>query len=216
MDEALLRMSKTLTKWKTHPLIHLLILKKLRQPNTLLLDLIPDNSPRDIVRAVELQDLLGPQHFIEGRLVQEWRGVQQQHYNNEYPSSKRDGLSWSAMVIRNVLRYCREHWLERNKFVQDHQINQTQERMKINILNALEDEFAKGIDGIALDERFLFNINLSHLKKLTFAAQRDWLNHVYTARHFFGERTVHERTLMQRFMERWRAPRRRRRATCRS
>ena len=43
-------------------------------------------------------------------------------------------------------------------------------------------------------------------------AQRAWLDHVYTARHFYGERTVQERATMQRFMERWRAPRRRQRA----
>ena len=176
----------------------------------LLLDLLPENCPRNIVCAAEAQDLLGPQRFVEGRLVTEWRVVQQHYYDTEYPKCKRTGMSWTAMVIRNVLRYCREHWLERNKYVQENRVNQTQERLKKNILNAIENEFEKGIDGIALDERFLFDIDLTRLRKLSFAAQRDWLEHVYTARQFFGERTVHERTQMQRFMERWRAPRRRR------
>ena len=210
MGESLLRFSKTLKKWNTHPLIRLLILKKLRQPNSLILDLIPVNSPRELVRAAEKQDLLGPQRFIEGRLVCDWSKAQQMHYTSEYPKCRRTGLSWAAMVIRNILRYCRDHWLERNKYVQENRVNQTQERLRSNILNAIEDEFEKGIDGIALDERFLFDIELTRLQKLSFAAQKDWLDHVYTARQFFGEHTVHERTQMQRFMERWRAPRRRR------
>lgn len=210
MGTSLMRFSKTLTKWKTQPLIHLMLLKKLRCPDMLILDMIPGDSPIDIVRAAEEQDLLGAHRFIEGRITRGWGKAQQCYYTKEYPKLRRTGVSWAAMVIRNVLRYCREQWFERNKYVQETQLNQSQEKLKRNIVAALENEYEKGIDGISLDERFLFDVDLSQLKKLSMNAQRDWLDHVYTARHFYGERTVHERSAMQRFMERWRAPRRRR------
>ena len=211
MGEGLLRFSKTLALWKTHPLIRILILKKLQKPHMLVLDLLPHETPRDIVQAAKDQDLLGIDRFIEGRISRGWRNAQQRYYSQEYPDIKRNGLSWAAMVIRNVLRYCRDHWLARNEFVQEHKINQSQEKLKLNILHALEDEYEKGINGIPLDERFLFDVELSQLQKLSLDAQRSWLEHVYTARNFFGERSTREREDMQRFMERWRAPRRRRR-----
>ena len=212
MGQSLIRFSKTLKKWNTHPLIHLLLLKKLRYPDKFMLDMIPGNSPRDIVRAAEEQDLIGAHRFIEGRITQGWGRAQQSYYLKEYPASKRNGISWAAMVIRNILRYCREQWLERNQYVKEHQINQSQDKLKRNIVIALENEYERGVNGISVDERFLFDVELSQLKKLSMNAQRDWLDHVYTARNFYGERTVNERSAMQRFMERWRAPRRRRRA----
>ena len=211
MGEGLLRLSKTLALWKTHPLIRILLLKKLKNPHMLVLDLLPDESPVEIVQAAQEQDLLGLDRFIEGRISIGWRKAQQRYYSQEYPDIKRTGISWAAMVIRNVLRYCRDHWLARNAFVQEKRINQSQEKLKLNILHALEAEYEKGINGVSLDERFLFDVELTQLKKLSFDAQRSWLEHVYTARNFFGERSTSEREEMQRFMERWRAPRRRRR-----
>ena len=211
MGDGLLRLSKTLSAWKTHPLIRLMILKKLQHPHKLILDLLPNETPMEIVQAAQEQDLLGIDRFIEGRIAIGWRKAQQKYYSCEYPDIKRTGLSWSAMVIRNILRYCRDHWTARNKFVQENRINQAQYKLKLNILRALEDEYARGINGVSLDERFLFDIELSQLQKLSFDAQRSWLEHVYTARNFFGERSTREREEMQRFMERWRAPRRRRR-----
>ena len=178
-----------------------------------MLDLIPRDSPRTIVHAAKEQDLLGAYLFIEGRITKGWGAAQQLYYDDEYPKLRRTGVSWSAMVVRNILRYCREHWLGRNQYVQDNQINQSQEKLKRNILRALESEYEKGVEGILLNERFLFDIDLSQLKKLSMNAQRAWIDHVYTARHFYGERTANERASMQRFMKRWRAPRRRRRAS---
>ena len=83
--------------------------------------------------------------------------------------------------------------------------------LRNRILDQLEDEYSKGINGIPIDERSLFNIDLQKLQQLSLAAQRDWLDHVYTARNFFGERSIQERENMQRFMQRWIVPRRRRR-----
>ena len=211
MCDGLIRMSNTLSTWDTDPRLHVLFIKKLRQPRSLMLDLIPDGCSVDLIQAAKEQDLLGYDRFIEGRLTSSWRNIQQSYYNVNHPDTFRNGKRWAAVVIRNILRYCRQHWLVRNKFVDEKKINHNQEVLKYRVLDKLEDEFAKGVNGIPIDERFLFDIDLEQLKKLSLAAQRDWLDHIYTARHFFGERSTRERTNMQRFMERWLRPRRGRR-----
>ena len=211
MCDGLLRMSKTLDAWNTEPNIHLIFIQKLRNPRMLMLDLIPDGCSLPLIQAAKEQDLLGYDRFIEGRLTKSWRCIQQNYYDSQYPDSRRTGLRWASLVIKNILRYCREHWLVRNKYVEENKINREQEVLKLRILDQLEDEFSKGVTGVPIDERFLFNIDLEQLKKLSTAAQRDWLDHVYTARHFYGERSTRERQDMQRFMERWLRPRGRRR-----
>ena len=211
MCEGLLRLSNTLSQWNTAPTLHALFIKKLRQPNMLMLDLIPDGSAVAVVEAAKEQDLLGYDRFIEGRITQSWKQIQQQYYEENYPDSRRNGQRWAAMVIKNILRYCRSHWLVRNKYVEENKINRAQELLRNNILDQLEDEFAKGVNGIPIDDRFLFSIDLEQLKKLSLSAQRDWLDYVYIARNFYGERSTRERIDMQRFMERWLRPRGRRR-----
>ena len=211
VNEGLLRLSDTLKYWNTDPKVHVLFLKKLRNPRMLMLDLIPYGSPIMLIQAAKEQDLLGVDRFIEGRLTSTWRKIQQQYYEANYPDTRKNGLRWASLVLRNIFRYCRQHWLIRNKFVEDHKINREQEVLQHRIIEQLEDEHAKGINGVAIDERFLFDISLEQLKRLSIAAQRDWLDHVYTARHFYGERSTRERQRMQRFMEQWMAPRGRRR-----
>ena len=207
-SEALLRFSKTLEKWNTAPILRFLLIHKLQQPNKYFLDFIPNNSPDDLIAAAKEQDIYGLGRFLEGRLSRRWGQLQQRHYYEQYPKTKKNGVLWSAMVIRNILRYCREHWSARNQFNTDENIRKSQDQIRKKILNEVVDEYEKSTCGVSVDEQFLFDIDLERLRKLSMDAQRCWLEYVYTARHYYGERTSRERRDMQRFMERWRGPRR--------
>ena len=127
------------------------------------------------------------------------------------PDTKKTGVLWSAMVIRNILRYCKEHWKIRNQYLSDENIRKSQENIRNKILNEVIDELGKGICGISTDMQFLFEMDIDRMKQLSMEAQRSWLEYVYSARNFCGERTSQEVRDMHRFMERWRRPRRGRR-----
>lgn len=210
-SEALLRFSNTLDKWNTAPMIRFLFLRKLQQPDKFFLDFIPSNSPDSLIAAAKEQDIYGLGRFLEGRLTSKWRHLQDVHHKENCPETKKTGVLWSAMVIRNILRYCKEHWKIRNQYLSDENIRKSQENIRNKILNEVIDELGKGICGISTDMQFLFEMDIDRMKQLSMEAQRSWLEYVYSARNFCGERTSQEVRDMHRFMERWRRPRRGRR-----
>ena len=168
----------------------------------------PAMSHPYIVDAAEEQDSIGFLNFLSGRVSTKWSEAQQAYLNLAYPESKSTGRSWAAGLVRNICSYTKLLWVKRSAAIHEDDSTKWRRKTDTDLGRNIQALYAQGVNSVACEERFLFDIDLCDLLALPITAKQQWIDAIIAAQEFFEVRTQSELEIMQRFMERWRTRRR--------
>ena len=136
--------------------------------------------------AVQNQDKVGWQSFLEGCPVKGWAEVQQRHY--EWIKCQRTGERWLASLIQKVWDVAWDLWDHRNNVAHD---KDSSVRVK-QLLKDIEEQFNLGWSTVTQDAKALFRPGKERILAGNQAMQLAWLVRIRTARHLFSERVEEE------------------------
>jgi hypothetical protein len=180
-EESLVKLKAWMDSVDTIPGVAELIIDRLREWRTA--PTSPDNpidhSFPGITAAVEAQDTIGWDRFLEGCLAQEWRSAQQTYY--QWLDSRRTGLRWASSLITKLLDVAWDQWEHRNSVV--HPQKRTGVGQPIPATDdRIREEWAKGTADLPLNDHHHFIGTLDERLSSSPVVRRAWLRNVQAAR----------------------------------
>ena len=164
----------------------------------------PAQSQPSIIAAATDQDSIGYCNFLLDRILAKWKKAQQLYLDLAYPDDKYTGGQWAAGLIRNMSLYTKLIWTRRSKEIHEDDDVRWKEQKELTLDTSIRNLYVLGINSVACEERFLFDIKVATLLRLPITAKSQWIDAVTAAQDFFEKRTQLEIEIMRRFMERWR------------
>ena len=133
-----------------------------------------------IKRAIKQQEKIGWDHFLLGRISQQWSEIQAKHYKNI--GSKKTGERWAEILIKEIWRIHCSIWNGRNEILHgtgNHVVLGTKVYEK-----EIEKELNKGSKLILNSDKYLFRgISMVDVRKWKADKKQKWLDTVTAARH---------------------------------
>ena len=131
--------------------------------------------------AAMIQDEIGWENFLFGRIATEWRRIQAEHYRDT--SSKRTVKRWASGLVLHLLAICHGVWMSRNGVVH---ARDESGRLLADV-EAVDDEirtqFDVGTDGLYPgDQHFLTRRSLKKVLKDTLPNKRLWVECIQECR----------------------------------
>lgn len=172
-------LKKDMRRMKTAPPIIDAICKRLRQWRcNLPLEAIPTTLPR-LREALELQDLIGWDHFLEGALVTHWQEAQASYLTRI--GSRRTSLRWISALIRKLWDVAWDQWDHRNHVLHETENVVTHDERETTALQ-IRREFLTGKGLLPASASPLFYGTVERILNKTIPRQQQWLKYVHEAR----------------------------------
>jgi hypothetical protein len=169
-----------MTKQKTHPAIKRIICERLLAWHSG----IPSQAQPDGIpflrSAVNAQDALGWQSFLEGGLAFDWQFAQQ-HYFKSLKSMK-SGRRWVSALIRKLWTVAWDQWQHRNGILHDRDSTQQHKLLSHDTDRLISRQFAMGVQGLPSNNHFLFQEPMEELLKAPLYVRKQWLALAQSAR----------------------------------
>ena len=134
-------------------------------------------------RLARSQDLIGWRRFMEGMISKEILNV---HYSTSWDSEEDmpEPSAWAKGLVIKLLETTHGQWLYRNVHVHDVISGSLATARKEELHKAIEDELALGGEGLAEEDLYLLEINLSDLETTSGEDQTYWLLSIRAAREW--------------------------------
>ena len=179
-DASLKRLELELGRLYTDPTISRLIISRLsnwkhRQP----FGELPRHLPHRILAAVEDQDRIGWDSFLEGGVSRTWRYAQEGYLT--FTSSPRSSLQWASALIRKLFDVAWDQWEHRNRILHDSN-NKFDQAAVIQAELRIRQEFISGYGLLSPSDKGLFRPGLKRILARPLSLKLNWLQHVQTAR----------------------------------
>ena len=191
---------KWMTKTKTLPAIAGVIKSRLLQwhLNSVLTPYTTDYP--GLTAAIQAQDLLGWQNFLDGLLTPEWESVQSTYLT--WINSKQTGKRWVEALITKVWDVAWDQWQHRNGIAHGETTDEFCFDMD-EIDCQIQDEFIRGYRTLPKRERHLFSGTLEELLDKSARFRRAWLENVTSARKTQQSRDLRNYNQERTHMTRW-------------
>ena len=138
-----------------------------------------------VLEAAIDQDEIGWSNFLEGRLSNQWRVIQQQYFISI--RSRRTVQRWMADLITNILQLTHKAWTTRNDIVHEKTKGISAAQAEANAAQ-IELEFSIGSEQILAKDKHLFTDRTQdHLLCLNSNAHQNWIDEVAEARKQYHE-----------------------------
>lgn len=160
-------------------------------------------NPCVIALGVE-QDETGMMNFFRGRISTKWLEVQESHLRRSHIPSRKRGSTWTAGFIRQIYKWCRALWDDRNALVH---IKIADDKAKVVASYTdckIIKEFQQGINGIrARDQHVLLDLSVEEVLSKKQPHKLNWLRHVKATRQRCQNFEMTQMERMRKFMEKW-------------
>jgi hypothetical protein len=169
-------------KQKTHPAIKSIICKRLLAWHSgISRQAQPERIPF-LGSAVNAQDALGWQTFLEGGLAFDWQFAQQRYFKSL--RSMKSGRRWVSASIRKSWTVAWDQWEHRNSIV--HERDSTKQHKLItqdtDTDRLISRQFAMGVQGFPSNNHFIFQKPMEELLKAPLYIRKQWLASAQSAR----------------------------------
>jgi hypothetical protein len=151
------------------------------------------------INLIQLQDTIGWDHFLRGKLSKEWASLQQDYIYRTKPNSKFDRAKWLRQIIKPLILNCHDLWTLRNEERHGHDSASKQQKLAeqvrrdLRAIYSLEDE-------VLASDRDLFSTPLDDfLAEPTYSIQCWLRSHkpiIYHSRREARRRCVSEVRLL--------------------
>ena len=165
-----------MTKAKTEPSIQWSICERLRCWHRDLLPTPVTTSFPGAQQAIQSQDEIGWQNFLEGLPSIYWQGAQQTYY--EWLGMRRTGKRWMAQLISKTQDIAWDQWQHRNSVLHDKDRRAVPPRLAEEIRR----EHHRGREALPLQDHIHFRQTLEELQAAPVRVQLSWLANVRAAR----------------------------------
>ena len=112
---------------------------------------------------------------------------QQQHEYYIYMGSKKQGITWGTKLCKKLIEASHSMWTKRNTFEHDRKLHGLIEVEDVRLKTAVKAQYLKGITGIRISDRYLFNNSMIKLWSKNGTYIRSWLATVLIARGLYQE-----------------------------
>lgn len=159
-----------------------------------------------LTRALNLQDKMGWDSFIDGFQAIHWRTAHQLYLDQS--QSQKSSMKWKSIVQRKIWQIAWEMWEHRNSVL--HNNDASTHRIDAEELTSeIRDEHQRGSVGLSFRHRYLFSYSLQRMLQLSVEDKKQWLTSVYIARDCAARQNDHIQRqrlpVSKTFYERWRA-----------
>ncbi len=129
--------------------------------------------PRRFNAMGQSQDRIGWRRFLEGMILKEITGIQQQYY--ALNGSKMSLEKWSSGLITRLLEIMHGQWVYWNLIVHDPVLGTTATARKEELLQEIERQQELGDEGLLEEDKYLAEVNLEGLETTSGEWQHYWL-----------------------------------------
>ena len=162
----------------TDPRIQLALLQALNHWQQMLPQQWQEHD-KDIVQALQAQQTIGWQDWLEGLPAMRWRTLQQYHYN--LTDDDRTGKAWLTGLTKLLIQAGQKQWQHRN----DYKHTKGQPRYKEMVRKLDEEiavEYSRGPNTLLPGDRIKLDVNLLSLLQKSVPYKQAWLSNVAQAR----------------------------------
>jgi hypothetical protein len=150
-----------------------IIVEYVQQQGTVSMEDIVHEAPSKFQVVGTSQDKIGWKWFLEGMILKEITGIQQQHYtlNGMQMSLKK----WSSGLITRLLETMHRQWMYRNSIVHDPVLGIVATAKKEELLLKIEHQRKLGVAGLLEEDKYFAEVNLEGLETTSGEQQHYWL-----------------------------------------
>ena len=188
-----------LTMVDTHPDIQSCLLATLRE-RTVDASFITHSLPSTTSAALS-QDRIGWINLVEGKISQEWRTLQDQHYRNE--CSRRTARRWAEGLVVNLLEVSHSQWIQRNGGLYELATNGLPVAEAAQLVADITAEHSVGATGLRDHDLYLIRRPLSDIISSPAIDQQRWLQTIRFARQSLAEAHTSELGRMRTNFRNW-------------
>ena len=187
----------------THPDIIACIIAAIedRDPDTHFTDF----AEPEILEAAIDQDNIGWHNFLEGRISNQWRIIQQQHMISI--SSRTAIHTWTGNFIANIFKLTHSAWIARRDILHARAPNGLPKARAEALLTRIRAEYALGPNTLLnVDQHRLTDRTLEQLLHCSANTQQNWLDDIAEARKHYEQQRQSDAVSQQQSLLRWLNP----------
>jgi hypothetical protein len=154
-----------------------------------------------VLSAAQAQDSIGWLHTTEGKISQQWQGLQRAHYRSI--GSCRSSRKWAAGLITNLLSITHSQWKHRNAVVHERDAQGLKLQASRDLKAAIEAQFSLGVEGLHARDRHYLTRGQQYVMALPAANKKAWLSSIRIARDTYSTSEAREVESMQAVMRKW-------------
>ncbi len=153
---------------------------------------------RGLQAALLSQDEIGWQFLLEGRVSNQWQGVQQQYYN--WIASRKTGRRWVSLLIQKLWQVAWDQWEHRNGILHSLLVSNANTNQR---RDQIRSEHGRGPGQLPLQDHALFRIPMQTLLDASPGIQSAWLDNISSSRARAATRDAEGFSRERRFLQRW-------------
>ena len=160
------------------------------------------NDP-DLINAAEIQDEIGYDNFLFGRLARNWKFLQRDYLQDKYPHRNYSADAWIKRLLRKWYSILHSIWDRRCKIVHGHDRKKISKRTKKALKKEIKLQFRLGPDGVRAEHREFFQRSLSTIYGYSIKNQQYWARTLKASRILYAEDEKNMFTGMRSIMKNW-------------